>query len=217
MEENIQQKIEERLAELPAQVQEAIASSDFEERIRAICRTHNLHVDQMQAVADETTLAMLGFIDMDSLAAGLQEQAHLSAEQAQTVASAITAEVFVPIRESMKAWAVNRRNVSETASAIPSVIMPSSSIPVVPPAPTPTTASSAIPTPPPVPAPVPKPAAVPNLGAADAMLNEKKVTPPPAAAPAPAAPATPAASPMPKVDPAQPQTYKADPYREPVE
>lgn len=98
----------------------------------------------------------------------------------------------------------------------------------------------------PVPAPfaasTPKPAAiVPNLGAADAILSEKKVTPPavapgPAAltasATAPATATTPAAAPAtapagstpasvasaePKADPAQPQPYKADPYREPVE
>lgn len=209
MEEDIQQKIETRLAELPRDVQEAIASSDYEDKIRSICKTQNLHVDQMQAVADETTLAMLGFIDMDSLVSGLQQQAHLSVEQAQTVAAAITHEVFMPIRESMKAWAAGKQ----------SVVMPSSPKPVTPPP-----SAAAAPTPPtPVPvaitAPTPKPPVVPNLMAADAILSEKKVTPPvPAPGPAaPTAPAIPATNPVPKIDPAQPKDYKADPYREPVE
>lgn len=230
MEENFQQKIEARLAELPTQVQEAIASSDFEEKIRTICRAHNLHVDQMQAVADETTLAMLGFIDMDSLASGLEEQAHLPREQAKTVAAAITHEVFMPIRESMKAWAANRKEkeasmpapATDTApvhakeAPTPSVMMPSSSAPVVPPIPVSIQTPSAIPNPAPSPILAPKPAVLPNLGAAEAILSEKKVTPP-AAAPTPTAPTTPAANPVSKVDPAQPQNYKADPYREPVE
>ena len=229
MEENFQQKIEARLAELPVQVQEAIASSDFEERIRTICRAQNLHVDQMQAVADETTLAMLGFIDMDSLASGLQEQAHLPAQQAQAVAAAITREVFTPIRESMKAWAANRAgapapvSVPAAQTQTPSVMMPSSSAPVPP---TPAATSTPAPAPAPIlPAtpPVPKPPVAPNLLAADAILSEKRVVAP-VVAPKPATPAipiivpaTPAASPVPQVDPTQPQNYKADPYREPVE
>lgn len=225
MENDMQQKIEQRLAELPEDVQAAIASSDFDEKVRTIGQAQGLHIDQMEALSDEVMLAMLGFVGMDDLAKGVEQQVRLDPAKAQAITDAVNKEIFLPIRESMKAWAAGKRgSAAPTAAPIPpqssSVVMPSS-------APKPSVPSS-LPTTPPVSAPsihaapasATQPAQAPNLAAADGILSEKRVAAP-AAAPKPptaaTAPATPAASPMPKVDPAQPQTYKADPYREPVE
>lgn len=218
MENDMQQKIEQRLAELPEDVQAAIASSDFDEKVRTIGQAQGLHIDQMEALSDEVMLAMLGFVGMDDLAKGVEQQVRLDPAKAQAITDAVNKEIFLPIRESMKAWAAGKKG-GGTPPATPSdpaqsVVMPSSAPkPAMPPA----AASSATVA---APAPAPQPAQAPNLAAADAILSEKKVVAPittPTPPAAVAAPATPAASPMPKVDPAQPQTYKADPYREPVE
>lgn len=219
MENDMQQKIEQRLAELPEDVQAAIASSDFDEKVRTIGQAQGLHIDQMEALSDEVMLAMLGFVGMDDLAKGVEQQVRLDPAKAQAITDAVNKEIFLPIRESMKAWADGKKGGGTPPATPPapaqSVVMPSSAPkPAMPPAQTPNTPVAA-PAPSSASAPAPQPAQAPNLAAADAILSEKKV-----AAPAPAAGATlatPAASPMPKVDPAQPQTYKADPYREPVE
>ena len=224
MENDMQQKIEQRLAELPEDVQAAIASSDFDEKVRTIGQAQGLHIDQMEALSDEVMLAMLGFVGMDDLAKGVEQQVRLDPAKAQAITDAVNKEIFLPIRESMKAWVAGKKG-GGTPPATPSdpaqsVVMPSSAPkPAMPPAPTPNTPVAA-PAPSSAPAPAPQPAQAPNLAAADAILSEKKVAAPittPTPPAAVAAPATPAASPMPKVDPAQPQTYKADPYREPVE
>lgn len=208
MDSTIQQQIEARIAELPPDVQAAIASSDFDDKIRAITQANNLHIDQSEHVADQAMMAMLGFIDMEDLAHSLEKSAQLPAAQAQTIANAIAHDIFMPIRESMKAWAAAKRGATpETAPQPgPSVVMPSS---MQPSQPAPVAAPAAAPTP--APAPIPTPAAAPkgpvtDLTAVDATLSQKQVTPPP----------PPAAS-APAEDAGKPQQYKADPYREPIE
>jgi len=224
MENDMQNKVEQRLAELPQDVQAAIASSEFDEKVHAIGKAQGLHIDQMEALSDEIMLGMLGFVELDDLPHGIEHQVRVTGAQAQAITDAVNQEIFRPIRESMKAWAAQKRGdiaaptpVPGTEPSAPSVVMPSSPKPEVPPA--------SVPVAPVVPAVPPALGSAPatptmapahDLVAAEAMLSEKKVTPP-ASAPAPTLPATPAHSPIAKVDPAQPQNYKADPYREPVE
>lgn len=200
--EDIQQQIAARLAELPADVQAAVGSSDFDEKIQAIAKAHSLHIDQTEALADEVMLVMLGFAPMDTLARGIQEQVHVPTEHAQAIATAVSNDIFISIRESMKAWAAGKKPAEE-ASAPAAVAVPAPmpvSTPMI------TMSSSAKPATPlaapvtPAPAPlVPKPAPAHDLMAAEIMLTEKKVAPAPAA-----------------TEP-KPQNYKADPYREPTD
>lgn len=224
MENNIQQQIEERIAELPEDIQAAIASSDVDEKIRLIGQAHNLHIDQMEALNDEIMMGMLGFINLDDLPHGIEERVRVTSQEAQAITDAANQEIFHSIRESMKAWAARKHSDAAPAPAqavpmpppTPSVVMPSSPKPLAPvPAPI-----APAPAPAPVPAPIaaaPAPSAPPtpahNLVAADAILSEKKVMPPAGPSVAPAAAPNPTVQP----DPTQPQNYKADPYREPVE
>lgn len=224
MENNIQQQIEERIAELPEDIQAAIASSDVDEKIRLIGQAHNLHIDQMEALNDEIMMGMLGFINLDDLPHGIEERVRVTSQEAQAITDAANQEIFHSIRESMKAWAARKHSDAAAVPAhtapvpppIPSVVMPSSPKPLVPvPAPI-APAPAPVPTPIAVaPAPSTPPAPAHNLVAADAILSEKKVAPP--ATPPTTTPAAPAPSPTVQTDPTQPQNYKADPYREPVE
>ncbi len=221
-------EIKEKFDALPQHLKDYVYSTEMSKVIQTIAAKHSLHIDQAGELEAETAAAMMGVTKVEELEENLASALELDAQKAAAVTKDINEMLFVKIREDMKASAEPKAAPDvpkmplaaqlpvPTPASTPQVVMPSSSAPVVPPAPAPAAAPTVVPAPPPAPAPAPKPAMAPNLGAADAILSEKKVTPS-AAAPIPAAPTTPAASPVSKVDPTQPQNYKADPYREPVE
>src|SRR4051812_21420123 len=101
MENDVQAQVEERLAQLPSNVREAIVDSGFEEKVRTIGQKQNLHVDQIGLLGDETTLVMLGFVKPDAFQGQLVEQLRLSPQQAQAIAGEINTTILLPIRESL--------------------------------------------------------------------------------------------------------------------
>ncbi len=213
MEETIEQQIEQRMAELPEVIREAILSNDIGGHIRAIGTTHKLHVDQLALLEDLTIMTMLGFVSSAEFQTQLKAQLSLDDDTAKKLAEDINTEIFMVVRESLKH--------STPAPAAPAVTTPA----VPPTAVTPVPAAVKITTPavPPAPA-APKPA---EIHPADFMLSQKTVTvaPPPAlpmvTPAAPVAPATPPAAATPaapaKPEPPAPKPYTADPYREPAE
>jgi hypothetical protein len=209
MDIDLERQIQQRLAELPADVQTAIRSSDQGPKLQTIGKKYNLHVDQIGKLEDETLLVMLGFADPGEFSEHLIKELSVAPQEAVAIATDVSNEIFMPIRASMQAWAEDRAE-RESANVITDTLGKEAPVPTK--------------LPPTAPAPGPiaavKAAPIPSLGAAEAMLSEKKITPPAQTAPeapASASSATPAASPAPKADPAQPQNYKADPYREPIE
>ncbi len=221
-------EIKSKIAALPQKTREFLYSAEMDATLRDISSKHHLHIDQTGVLESETVAAMIGLTKMDDFAENLADELNVDAKKSSQIVHDINEMLFIKIREDMKASAEPKvipeppkiPLAAQTPTPMPvqthEVIMPSSTKPTTLTTPTPTAPSATIPTPLTA-APTPKPAIAPNLGAADSILSEKKVTPP-AAAPTPvAAPATPATSPMPQVDPIQPQNYKADPYREPVE
>ncbi len=222
-----EEEIGKRMAALPEAAAEFLYSAEMAGMIKLIAEKHHLHIDQMSLLEAETGELILGLVGTQEFVPNLIESLHIDAASAEAVAKEINEQVLSKIRTDM-----GRPNVvpapasSAPATPIipaPSVVMPSSPKPTVFPNREPVATPVAAPATPSASTSVPKPTVTPNLGAADAILSEKKVTPPPTPAPTPAvpvipaAPATPAASPVPKVDPVLPQNYKADPYREPVE
>ncbi len=229
MAEDYTQQIEARLAELPEDVQRAILSNDWEQKVAGIAKAHNLHIDQTEKLGSETLLLMLGFTEPQDFASNVVSEVSVSKEEADKMAAEINTQVMLSIRESLK-------NGPPSAPAAPnppatnigkSVVMPSSvssapkpampsqvntpsmSVPVstMPIAPVPAPAKPILPTKP------------PEMHPADVMLTQKTVqVAPPAQNPAPTAPgATASQAQMPKPDAPKPATYKADPYREPPE
>lgn len=164
METETQTKITERLAELPDDVREAILSSEFEKKIQAIGTRHQLHIDQVGKLGDETMLVMLGFTQTVDFVANIAEHIGVSREQASALATDVNNDILSTIRESLKKFSERQ-----------------------PPA---TQAVSQAPTPPPTsPTPAPKPQVPLAPHPHDLMLVEKTVTTPPA--PAPTAPPAP--------------------------
>jgi len=236
VEDSFSPEIQKRIDALPAAAREFVTSPEMGKAVQGIALKHRLHIDQTGTLEAEVLAAVIGISDFEDFAENLADVLSVDTQKSEDIAKDTNDLIFIKIREKMKSSSEKRdeKQVPSTPSAVqipapvfvapppskdsnPSVVMPSSPKP----APTPVvpnmtpTSTSKTPSVPPI---TPKPALAPDLTAADAILSEKKVTPPTAASTTPTAPlATPAASPVPKVDPAQPQNYKADPYREPIQ
>ena len=193
MEQDAAKLIQQRLAELPGDVRNAVQSADLSKKIQAVGTKHNLHIDQMGELEDEVLLAMLGFSPLAQLGGRLSRALRLPPEEGEKLAADIATEVFGPIRESMKRF-VDERAQKAAPRPKESQAPVAVNVPVSAPAPAPAPST-------PVP---PKPQPVPDLHKADVMLTQKTLDvphPPPKEASS-----APAPTPI----------YKADPYREPV-
>lgn len=104
MEEDMQKKIEARLAELPQDIQEAVLSAELGSRIQTIGTKYQLHVDQVGTLEEEVMLTMLGFSNPTTFAEQLMEELHITPELAAQITQDITQLIFLPIRESMQGF-----------------------------------------------------------------------------------------------------------------
>jgi len=188
-------QIEQRLDELPENIRNAVLSAETGKHIREIGQRHNLHIDQLGKLEDETMLVMLGFFDPDAFNIQLEEQLLISVQDAAAVAKDVSDEIFMPIRDSLKRFMADRH-------AAPAQAQPQASAPTVPTAPAPVSTPVKINTPPPATPPVPLVVAVPPP-----VIPVAPVMPPP----------MPAAEKMLTEQTTVKPIYKTDPYREPIE
>jgi hypothetical protein len=210
---DIQQKIEARMAELPEDVRNAINDDGLDEKIRVIGQKFNLHIDQIGALGDEVMLALLGFTPLAGFAGELAAQLSLDSVLAQTIVAEINNSIFLSIRESMQKFAEGRSIPPPVPDTKPAAtMMPSAPAPsVAPAAPTPVAALPAVigPTTQVIAKPATPPPLSPDMHAAETIMSKTVVQIQPTTDPK-----------QPTTDPKQPTTppiYKADPYREPVE
>jgi len=180
MEQDAIQQVQQRLAELPADVQAAIQSSDLHTKITTIGAKYQLHIDQVGELEDEVMLAMLGFAPLEGLGAQLTRGLNLAPDVGEKLAADIHTQIFASIRESMKAFSAKKAAAANPAPA-----------PAVP---------AAVATTPATPSAPAKPPVAPDMHKADVVLSEKTVSTPPAAT-APAATGAPATPPIYKADP----------------
>ncbi|HVY73079.1 MAG TPA: hypothetical protein VG984_03475 [Candidatus Paceibacterota bacterium] len=190
MADDAKQEIEKRLAELPEDVRNAVLSADLGKKVQVIGQAHRLHIDQIGKLEDETMLVMLGFFDPEQFNIQLEQQLLIPAADANAIAGEINTNIFLPIRESLKRFMLEKEPATPTMSAA-----------VTPPVP-------AIQTPPPMPA-IQTPPPMPQVSSVPSTI---------ASAPQPAAPVIPNAD-AGLTQPAvvKPNSYKNDPYREPIE
>jgi len=186
MDDDITKKVQNRYAELPADVKKAVESADLNTRVQTIGVKNHLHLDQMGVLQDETLLVMLGFESPDNFVNALTKALNISPDQAAAVSTDINNEIFAPIRESLKKFSAPVSAPAPTPSQTPATIPTPVVVKPAPVSTTPTTTPAT---------PIPK-AQVPLAPHPhDLMLVEKTVTTPPAA-------------------PEKPTNYKTDPYRE---
>jgi hypothetical protein len=193
---DIEQKIEARMAELPEDVRNAINDGGLDEKVRAIGQKFNLHIDQIGALGDEVMLALLGFTPLAAFAGELATQLSLDPVLAQTIVAEINSSIFLSIRESMQKFTEGRAATQPIVDAKPTAMTSPVSAPAVS---VPVPAAPALPaviglTTPVVAKPAVPPLS-PDMHAAETMMSKTVV----------------------QIQPVTPPIYKADPYREPVE
>jgi hypothetical protein len=230
MEQDTQKVLQEQIAKLPPEVQDAVISPTLREKITEVGKKYALHIDQIGKLEDETVLVMIGLANPTDFVENLTAHVSLEKSVADKVAADVSDQIFLPIREAMKKF----MDEEDKGKQGPSVVMPSA----VNAATTAPLAGQARATSAPVPpTPVPKPPAPPSaalagqaasapavkpveIHAADLMLSEPTISlpPKPPAPPVPVAPVVPPPpTPAAKVETPKPPPYKADPYREPPE
>ncbi|HWB33828.1 MAG TPA: hypothetical protein VG753_00690 [Candidatus Paceibacterota bacterium] len=148
--DDITKQIEARLEQLPEDIRNAILASDFDQKIQAIGKAHNLHIDQSQQLGNETLLVMLGVSPMSGFSDDIAREVRISKGDADKIIADINAQIFAPIRESMKHAYEEASAPAEPAEMNPpamnmssskSVVMPSRAAamqtpdPLVPPVP----------------------------------------------------------------------------------
>jgi hypothetical protein len=124
MEQNSEQLVKDRLAELPADVRDAIQSSDLDVKVQTIGTKNSLHVDQIGELSDEVMLTMLGFLPLESFASRLSQVLNVAPAVGDTLAADINTEIFGPIRESMKNWAQKKNAPAPIEETRPAAAIP---------------------------------------------------------------------------------------------
>lgn len=223
-----EEEVQKRISQLSDAAADFLYSPEMGALVKKVADKHSLHIDQMALLESEVGELMLGLTEPQDFVPYMVETLGVQKDVADAIAKDVNDELMLKMRGLMgapsqaaaPAPAPAPKPASPepvTVAVSPSVVMPSSK-------PAPSAPAAALPTPippapvaAPAPAPIPPKPPVPDLAAADAMLANKKVTPPGAAAPVQASTATPPAPAKPADDPNKPQQYKADPYREPIQ
>lgn len=230
-ENEIQRQIEQRINELPPDVQKSILSSEFGDKILAIGTAARLHLDQIQSLSDNTMFMMLGFTNEAEYQKEVQALTGSDAAATQKIITSVSQQILLPIRESMKGFSAGQggdaaapapvlASTSTTSAPVRaplSEVLPKKDVamPATPVVPAPAAPASPIKPSPAASAATPSaplPAIAADMHPADVMLTEKTVATPAAPAPAPVG-SKPADT---KATPPKPADYKADPYREPI-
>lgn len=100
--EELEKKLQERFAQLPKVVRDAVASADVEQHLRDLANIHKLHLDQWEKLENEMVLALLGFQQIDNLQENIKNEVHVDDATAAALAADISRVVFEPIREELE-------------------------------------------------------------------------------------------------------------------
>ena len=101
-EESPDEEIAQRFAELPAAVQEAITSTNVEEKLRGLSAKYKLHLDQWVLLENEIMLTLLGLEEPEDMVKNIATEVKISNDVAQKLVNDIGQQIFKPIREAMQ-------------------------------------------------------------------------------------------------------------------
>ncbi len=102
IDQNIQQIMKKRFAELPPPVQRAITSVDVQKQLREAADKHKLHLDQWEILESEVLMTLFGITPIDELQSSIQREVKVSAETAAELAADISRIVYEPIRQELE-------------------------------------------------------------------------------------------------------------------
>ncbi|MEZ4103109.1 MAG: hypothetical protein R3B55_00875 [Candidatus Paceibacterota bacterium] len=95
MDENQKKLIEEQMQKIPAEVREAIKSSDWERTIFNIGREHKMHIDDIDILSIETILTMIGLEHPKDYPENLQKRIGLNDEQLMSIVDEVNQRLFL--------------------------------------------------------------------------------------------------------------------------
>lgn len=102
MESEIKEILAEHFNTLPKVVQNAITSSNVEEKMQIVAKKHNLHLDQWIPLENEVMMTLLGIQPIDKLAANIAQETNIPMEMAETIAQDASEIIFEPIRKELE-------------------------------------------------------------------------------------------------------------------
>lgn len=97
-----EEQLMEAYQKLPGDIQQAIADAETEKKITAIGERHNLHIDQIGELSDETGLVMLGLNHPNKFITNLINRLGLAPHEAETIAQEVNTEVLAAIRDTIR-------------------------------------------------------------------------------------------------------------------
>lgn len=99
---SLKDTIQNHMKNLPQDVQEAIHASSWERKILDIGRKYGLHVDQLEILQTELSLAVLGLTDRSEFVRETMREARIDKHVMETMVMDINREIFEPIREHLR-------------------------------------------------------------------------------------------------------------------
>ena len=109
MEEELQQK----LKNLPQNLQDAIFSEDVANKIMAIGKKYSLAIDGIGDLNDETMNVIAGITHPRDYVSRLSKRLEVGADTAKNIAGDVNEQIFAPLRESLKSI----HDIKETGTA----------------------------------------------------------------------------------------------------
>ncbi len=94
--------LQKKFDSLPADIKAAITSTDVAQKLTDIGQKHQLHLDQVETLEEEVTLAMLGVTSLDDFVDRVEEKLNVDSDMAIDIATDVNEEVLLSIRESIQ-------------------------------------------------------------------------------------------------------------------
>ncbi len=99
--EETEKTIKDHLMKLPKEVQDMIANSSWDQKIQEIGKKHNLRIDQIGILGNETMFVLLGMTHPDQYTHEIQTRLNVIASKAAEISNDATELIFKNIREKL--------------------------------------------------------------------------------------------------------------------
>lgn len=95
-------QLNEQYTKLPEVMREAIVSVETADKIMAIGKTHNLHIDQIGSLAENVGLVMLGLLSTKEFNKQIENELKIDHVMAENIAAEVNSQIFLPIRDALR-------------------------------------------------------------------------------------------------------------------
>ena len=97
MTEKLQKTIQEEIAQLPKEMQEAINALDWVKVAKEIGKKNNLDEEEISDFQLETLLVLIGVVDPEFYALNIENHVGTTKDEAKNIAKEAFAKIFTPI------------------------------------------------------------------------------------------------------------------------